>query len=186
MSVVTALRETFGEAIGLDLEFRGQLIVWIEQPAQIAAVCSFLRDDPRFQYRYLSDLSAIDRLTMEQESLPTGHDPAEMTGARRFVVNYQLLSMTHKQRLWLKVGLGAEAPSLPSVTPVWTTADFLEREVYDLMGIAFEGHPDLRRILLPDDWAGHPLRKDYPPAYEEVQFSHNFERIEKQRKYARR
>ena len=182
-TIVNALKEKFGEAVSAVVEFRDQLIIWIE-PQRIVDVCQCLRDDARFQYTFLSDVSGLDRLTMQQESVPSGHAPAAMSDAMRFVVNYQLLSMKHKHRVWLKVGLPADKPTVQSVTSLWTTANFHEREVYDLMGIMFTGHPDLRRILLPDDWQGHPLRKDYPFEPEEVQFSHNFDRIEKRKKYA--
>ncbi len=184
-TVVNALKSKFADAIQNVVEFRDQLIIWIA-PDTIVEVCLYLRDDPQFRYNFLSDVSCVDRLTMEQESIPSGQDPAKRFNQLRFVVNYQLLSIPNKHRVWLKVGLPAEHPHVASVTSVWPTANFHEREVYDLMGITFDGHPDLRRILMPDDWEGHPLRKDYPPAFEEVQFSHNFERIEKQKKYATR
>jgi NADH-quinone oxidoreductase subunit C len=89
----------------------------------------------------------------------------------RFRMAYQLLSLETGARLRLRVWAGAEAPEVDSVTPVWPAADFPEREVYDLMGVVFRGHPDLCRILMPDDWEGHPLRKDYPIGGEEVEFS---------------
>ena len=184
-TVTNALQAKFGDVIGHVVEFRNQLIIWIA-PEQIVAVCAFLRDEPQFRYNYLSDVSGLDRLTMEQESLPSGHDPSQMRDELRFVVNYQLLSLTNKHRIWLKVGLPADNPTVPSVTAVWATANFHEREVYDLFGITFTGHPDLRRILMPDDWQGYPLRKDYPFEPEEVEFTHNFERVEKRKKYATR
>jgi NADH-quinone oxidoreductase subunit C len=184
-TVVKALKDEFGAAIGNVVAFRDQLIIWVA-PAQLVAICTFLRDDPTFRYNYLSDVSGLDRLTMQQESIASGHDPAQMVDALRFVVNYQLLSLSNKHRVWLKVGLSSDNSSVASVTSIWPTANFHEREVYDLLGIKFEGHPDLRRILMPDDWEGHPLRKDYPEAHEEVEFSHNFERIEKSKKYAQR
>jgi NADH-quinone oxidoreductase subunit C len=183
--VVSALQAKFGDAVIHVLEFRGQLIIWVA-PAQIVAICEHLRGDPQFRYNYLSDLSGLDRLGMRVESLPTGQPPERAIDDLRFVVNYQLLSLPHKHRVWLKVALPASDPRVQSVTGVWPTADFHEREVFDLFGIVFEGHPNLKRILLPDDWVGYPLRKDYPLAYEEVEFSHNFERIEKQKKYAKR
>jgi len=184
-SVIDALKAKFGDAIQHSVEFRQQLMIWI-QPGRIADVCLFLRDDPQFRYNFLSDVSCADRLGMQEESIPSGDDPAKMNDELRFVVNYQLLSMPNKHRLWLKCGLPADDPHLPSVTSVWPTANFHEREVYDLFGVKFDGHPDLRRILMPEDWAGHPLRKDYPLGFEEVQFTHNFERVERRKKYATR
>jgi NADH-quinone oxidoreductase subunit C len=80
----------------------------------------------------------------------------------RFEVNYHLLSLDRRERLRLKVSLSGSDPTIPSVTSIWPTANWHERESFDLMGIRFEGHPDLSRILMPDEWEGHPLRKDYP------------------------
>ena len=91
----------------------------------------------------------------------------------RFEVVYSLLSVTRKLRFTLKVRLGEENPRLPSVVSVWPTANWHERETYDFYGITFTGHPDLTRILLPEDWVGWPLRKDSPLGYEEVAFTHN-------------
>ncbi len=184
-TVVDALKAKFGDAVRHVVEYRNQLIIWIA-PERIAEVCTFLRDEPGLRYNFLSDVSALDRLGMQQESIPSGDDPAKMNGELRFVVNYQLLSLPNKHRVWLKVGLPAENPAVKSVTGIWPTANFHEREVFDLFGIRFEGHPDLRRILMPDDWEGHPLRKDYPVVHEEVEFSHNFQRVERQKNYAKR
>jgi len=184
--VFDALKAQFGDAIQHTLEYRGAAIAWVA-PERLAEICAWLRDEPRFTYAFLSDVSALDRLTMEVESLPSGRDPSARFDSLRFVVNYQLLSHAHKHRLWLKVGLPADNPVVPSVTGVWPTADFLEREVFDLMGITFSGHPNLKRILLPEDWTGgYPLRKDAPVVHEEVQFTHNFDRINRQKKYATR
>lgn len=80
----------------------------------------------------------------------------------RFQLSYHLLSHGYKQRIRLRVLLGADDPSVPSITPVWPSANYYEREIFDLFGIRFEDHPNLRRIMMPDDWKGHPLRKDYP------------------------
>jgi NADH-quinone oxidoreductase subunit C len=183
--VVETLRSQFGDAIRHVVEFRNQLIIWIA-PERLVEICTFLRDDPRLRYNFLSDLAGLDRIGMTEESLSSGADPAQMHDALRFVVNYQLLSLPNKHRLWLKVGLPSSDPVVASVAGVWPTANFHEREVYDLFGIDFTGHPDLRRILMPEDWDGFPLRRDYPLGHEEVQFSHNFERIEKSKKYATR
>ena len=160
-TVVNALQAKFGAAVIHVLEFRSQLIIWVA-PEQIVAICTYLRDDPQFRYNYLSDLAGLDRLDMQAESLPSGRSPEARGDDLRFVVNYQLLSLPNKHRVWLKAGLPASEPRIQSVTGVWATADFHEREVFDLFGIIFRNHPDLRRILMPDDWTGHPLRKDYP------------------------
>jgi NADH-quinone oxidoreductase subunit C len=102
-----------------------------------------LRDDPELRLGFLSSVTATDR---------PGRDP-------RFLVAYELYSMEHRHRLRVKVGISEGDAVVPSVTGLFPTADWLERETYDFYGIAFEGHPDLRRILLPDGWEGWPLRK---------------------------
>ena len=113
-------------------------------PAKIVSVCGFLKYDRKFVR--LSTVTAVDRY------------PAEP----RFEVVYHLHSIEPCQRLRLKCRVRGEDPVIESVTSVWRSADWYEREVFDLFGIKFVNHPDLRRILLPDDWEGHPLRKDYP------------------------
>lgn len=117
-------------------------------PEALAAACAFLRDDSRLYFDYLSCLSGIDL------------GPAD----GRMGVVYHLMSIPHGHRIVLKAFVPRDLdgqPSLPSVTGVWRSAEWHEREAYDLFGIRFEGHPDLRRILMPEDWEGHPLRKDY-------------------------
>jgi NADH-quinone oxidoreductase subunit C len=113
-------------------------------PVKIASVCGFLKYDQAFVR--LSTVTAVDRF------------PAEP----RFEVVYHLHSIEHNERIRLKCRLAAENPVIESVTSVWRGADWYEREVFDLFGISFSNHPDLRRIMMPDDWEGHPLRKDYP------------------------
>jgi NADH-quinone oxidoreductase subunit C len=109
-------------------------------------VCRFLKEDTDLKMDYLIDVTAVD------------YSPREP----RFEVVYQLHSIKHNHRVRLKVPVDEEDPSVPTVSGVWRTANWHERETYDLLGINFEGHPDLRRILMPEDWEGHPLRKDYP------------------------
>ena len=106
----------------------------------------FLRDDSALAFDMLTDLCAVDYLPRSP----------------RFEVVYHLYSVAKNHRLRVKVRVGAEAPSVPSVVSLWPSANWMEREVWDLYGIRFEGHPDLRRILLYDEFEGHPLRKDYP------------------------
>ena len=106
----------------------------------------FLRDDPDLRFTLLADLTAVDWLPREP----------------RFEVIYHLVSIEHRYRLRLKVRVGGQSPSLATTAEVWPAAGWLEREVWDLFGIVFDGHPDLRRLLMPEDWEGHPLRKDYP------------------------
>jgi NADH-quinone oxidoreductase subunit C len=123
----------------------------------LVEVCAFLRDDPELDFAMLSWISGVDWLPR----------------APRFEVVYGLLSLSRRTRVTLKVAVGEENPRVPTVTGVWPTADFLERETYDFYGIEFTGHPNLTRILLPEGWVGWPLRKDSPLGYEEVAFTHN-------------
>jgi NADH-quinone oxidoreductase subunit C len=125
---------------------RGELTLHIE-PSAIADVCRTLRDDPSLRFELCSSVSAVDYL---------GHDE------KRLHITYHLTSMTFRRRIRLECAVGAENPRLPSVTQVYPTADWQERETYDMFGVIFEGHPNLTRILMPDDWEGFPQRKDYP------------------------
>ena len=124
---------------------RNELSIYIRRES-IREACAVLRDTPELQYNFLSDVTCVD------------WHPSEP----RFEVVYQLLSVARKQYVRLKVRLGGDDAKLESVTPVWPAANYFEREVFDLFGVHFEGHPYLRRIMMPDDWQGHPLRKDYP------------------------
>ena len=127
-------------------------------PAEhLVEVCTFLRDDPECAFAMLAWISGVDRLPR----------------APRFEVVYNLLSLEHNARFTLKVRVPEEQPKVPTVVGVWPTANWHERETYDFYGIVFTGHPDLTRILLPEDWVGWPLRKDSPLGYEEVAFTHN-------------
>jgi len=127
-------------------------------PAEsLVEVCTFLRDDPEMDFAMLPWLGGTDLLPR----------------VPRFEIVYNLLSLTHAARVTLKVRLGEENPRVPTVVGVWPTANWHERETYDFYGIEFVGHPDLTRILLPDDWVGWPLRKDSPLGYQEVAFTHN-------------
>jgi NADH-quinone oxidoreductase subunit C len=113
---------------------------------RLAAVCGALRDDPALRYTALVDIVGVDNLPNEP----------------RFEVNYSLVAVDVPARLRVKVRVGGEQPHVPSLVGVWPSAGFLEREVWDLFGVEFDGHPDLRRLLTAEDWEGHPLRKDYP------------------------
>lgn len=129
---------------GAKLE-RNELSIYVE-PGAIRDACALLRDDPELKYNFLSDLTCVD------------WHPSEP----RFEVVYHLLSIPRLVRMRLKVRLGGDDPRLHSVTSVWPSANFFEREVFDLFGIHFEDHPYLRRLLMPENWEGYPLRKDYP------------------------
>ncbi len=145
--VLQRLREQFGEALREVKVWRNETTV-VLSPQDLVRVCRFLRDDPNMAFDLLSDVTAVDRLQLPQSS-------------PRYEVVYHLNSLQPWRRLRLKVRVD-DGEAIPTVTGVWETANWHEREVYDLFGVAFAGHPDLRRILMPDDWEGHPLRKDYP------------------------
>jgi NADH-quinone oxidoreductase subunit C len=145
--VVRRLREHCGEDL-LDVQQVRHETAVVLQPGGLLRACRHLRDHPDLAFDLLSSVTAVDRLKLPEPS-------------PRFEVVYHLYSLAHKRRLRLKVRVH-EGQAVPSVTGVWETANWHEREVFDLFGVRFEGHPDPRRILMPDDWEGHPLRKDYP------------------------
>lgn len=144
---VRELREHFPDAV---LEYHEALTeeTVIVEGSAILAVLRFLKDESATPFTRLCDLTAVDRLYLDEDV--------------RFVVVYHLHSHLSNQRIRIKVPVPESAPVVASVASVWPAADWLEREVYDLYGIEFEGHPDLRRLLMPDDFGAHPLRKDYP------------------------
>lgn len=139
------LQEKFPEEVVEVSEFRGDTTV-VVKPERIVEICRTLRDDPTVSFKYLSMIAAIDYYPKSP----------------RFAVVYNLYSHRNHDRITLKAFLDDAAPVIDSVTSVWSTADWHEREAYDLMGIRFKGHPNLRRILLPQQWKGFPLRKEYP------------------------
>jgi len=149
-------------------EFHGQVSVKVS-PAHIVELCQSLRDDHQFEMA--NSITAVD------------YWPAQ---APRFHVVYQFNSLSRKMRLEVRVPLDGNEPVIKSVTGVYPNTNWLEREVWDMFGIRFEGHPDLRRILMPYDWEGHPLRKDYPLGYEEVQFTFNYDEILKRKPKAKK
>ncbi len=149
-------------------EFRGTLRVEVPRE-QLIEVARFLRDTPELHYIFLENLCGVDYL---------GREP-------RFEVVYHLLSFEHQHRVCLKVGAPEDDPTVPSLTGLWPTANWQERETYDMFGIVFSGHPALQRILMPDDWEGHPQRKDVPLGYEEVAFTFNQEQIYAQKHFVK-
>jgi NADH-quinone oxidoreductase subunit C len=136
----------FGDAVGPLSEPKIDPFAIVKRE-RIVEVCRFLKAEPGLELDFLEDLTAVD-------------------WPKRNVIEvvYHLLSYTHRHSIVLKVELDRASPSVASVEDVWKTANWFEREVYDLFGVDFTGHPDLRRIMLPDDWIGHPLRKDYQEA----------------------
>ena len=144
--LVAALRRDhegwFTEAV----EAFGELTLVVPRE-HVEAACAYLKTAPGFEFDMLADLTGVDRGPEEEP---------------RFEVNYHLFSTKRYHRLRLKVLLDQQDPRVQTVTTVWRTANWHERETFDMFGVVFEGHPDLRRILLPDDWQGHALRKDFP------------------------
>lgn len=124
---------------------RDEMTIYVPRE-MIRQAAALLKDDPACPFNYLSDITCVD------------WQPSEP----RFEVIYHLLSIPHKERVRLKVRLSGENPALDSLTSVWPGANYFEREVFDLFGVRFNGHPYLRRIMMPEQWEGHPLRKDYP------------------------
>ncbi len=143
--MVARVRDWRPQAIAGLISFRGELTVLVPRE-HLLPLAEFLCTDADLAFTYLSDVTAVDRFPIEP----------------RFELNYHLLSIPRRQSVRLRVRLPGDNPVTESVVPVWPTANWHEREIFDLFGIRFEGHPNLRRMLLPDDWEGHPLRKDYP------------------------
>ncbi|MEX2143129.1 MAG: NADH-quinone oxidoreductase subunit C [Anaerolineales bacterium] len=159
-TIIQNLESSFGST---GSEFRGQASLLLP-PGQIVEATRALRDAHGFNM--LAALSAVDYWPQ--------HQP-------RFHVVYQFKNITQKLRLEVRVPLDGDEPELESICAVFPNANWHERELWDMFGLRIKNHPDLRRILMPEDWVGHPLRKDYPLGYEEVQFSFNFEEIEQRK-----
>ena len=144
--IAAALRQSRPESVAEVVEALGETTIIVPRK-EIVAACTFLKATSGLEFNFLSDICGFDRGPEEQP---------------RFEVNYHLFSTTRHHRVRLKVLVNEEDPHVPTVTGVWRTANWHERETFDLFGIVFDDHPDLRRILLPDDWQGHALRKDFP------------------------
>lgn len=163
-TVCEALKDRFGAQV---IEFRNQVSLIIP-PENILEACRALRDE--FGFEMLRGQTVVDYWPQQEP---------------RFHVVYQIYSLQHNLRLGLRFPLNGNNPSISSVESIYPNANWHEREVFDMFGIRFEGHSDMRRILMPYDWVGHPLRKDYPLGYEEVQFSFNYDEIDKRKPYAK-
>lgn len=142
--VAALLAWNAGAVAGAKLD-RNQLIIWLHRTA-LREACLALKNDPTLQYNAVADITCVDWFPREP----------------RFEVVYQLFSTINKKYLRLKVKLQGDDPNIDSVTSIWPGANFFEREVWDLFGVRFDQHPNLVRIMMPDNWEGHPLRKDYP------------------------
>jgi NADH-quinone oxidoreductase subunit C len=143
--VVAALRAWSANAVEEVIEFRGETTVVVARK-NLRSLAERCRDDEKLQFNLLTDATCVDRYPMEP----------------RFELQYHLVSIPLRQKVRLRVRLSGNDPVVDSMVPVWLGANWLEREIFDMFGIQFTGHPDLRRILLPDDWEGYPLRKDFP------------------------
>ncbi len=160
---INALQEKFGGEV---IEFRGERSLVLSAENLVAAAGSLRA----MGFERLSDITAVDYWPQENP---------------RFHAVYQFTSVQHRATLSLRVPVPGISPSLPTLEKLYPNANWREREIYDMFGIHFEGHSDLRRILMPYDWEGHPLRKDYPLGYEEPQFSFNFDEINARKPYAK-
>jgi len=162
--IVKALEKQFTPSIE---EFRDEVHVLV-QVEQIVDVLMLLRD--KYEFELLSALTASDYFPQTSP---------------RFHVIYQLTSLAKNASLQIRVPVNSDQPKVPTTTGVYEVANWREREIADMFGIEFEGHPDPRRILMPEDWDGHPLRKDFPLGYEEPQFTFNFDEIDVRKPYVK-
>jgi NADH-quinone oxidoreductase subunit C len=150
-SVYSSLERAFpqlGDAVERVVVQHGEMTIYVRRES-LLEVAQTLRDAPELRFELLSSVSGVDYLGVD----PTG---------RRLHSVYHLLSMTHRRRVRLEVSVTVEDPHVPSLTPIYPTADWHERETWDFFGIVYDGHHGLTRIMMPDDWEGHPQRKDYP------------------------
>ena len=165
--VIQKLEEHHADALLSQDEMRGAIVVVVRKE-QAYAVLEYLKTDPELAYTFLVDVTALDNSQMESELMQFDY--------ARYMVVYQLYSYQGQCRLRVKVPVHENDLNTPSVTGLWQGANWLERETYDMFGINFEGHPDLRRILMPDDFEGHPLQKDYPLRGRGERESFNFDK----------
>ncbi|OGW57362.1 MAG: NADH dehydrogenase [Nitrospirae bacterium RBG_16_43_8] len=146
VEIAEKIKEKFPEEVLWIREFRGQVSVTLKK-SRIVEICRYLHDEPGLDFDYLVDLCGVDYSGRKE---------------KRFEVVYNLYSIKHCHRIRLKAEISESGPVIDSVISVWAGANWHERECFDMFGIVFKGHPDLRRVLLPEDWEGYPLRKDYP------------------------
>ena len=165
--VTQGLKDGFGDAITETENFRNELTLIVDT-SKIEEVCRYLHDTEGLEFKFLSDITGVDYYPEEP----------------RFALCYHMLSMTSGVQLRLKAYWSDGDDPVPSVTGIWQSANWEEREAHDMFGIGFSGHPDLRRLLMPDDWQGYPQRKDYPLGYETVQFSFNYDEINRHKPFA--
>ncbi len=146
IGIAEKIKEKFAEEVKEIIEFRGQVSVVLKKD-RIKEIMQYLHGDPELNFNFLEDLCGVDYFGKKEP---------------RFEVVYHLYSFEHRHMIRLKAEVAEDDASIDSVVGIWAGANWHERECFDLFGITFNGHPDLRRVLLPEDWEGHPLRKDYP------------------------
>jgi len=144
--IAEKIKEKFPDQVVEVVEFSDQVSVIVKRE-QIVAILRFLHDDPILSCDHLQDLTAVDYMKKKEV---------------RFEVVYNVYSIRHRHKIRIRAQVSEDDPKIDSVVSIWAGADWHERECYDMFGIVFTGHPDLRRILMPEDWEGFPLRKDYP------------------------
>jgi NADH-quinone oxidoreductase subunit C len=171
---VEAMRAANADALVAEHHFRGDTTLVVTRES-LVEVMLFLRNTPGLIYNFLSDISSVDYFP----------DPPTDARPERFAVSYHLYSMLYNRRVRVRVFVPEDDAVVPTILPVWPSANWLEREIAEMMGIRFAGHPDSRHLLLPEDWDGHPLRRDYPLGEEVVQFSFNAEEIMKHKPFAK-
>ena len=156
--IVEKVKASLTDAIQDTALPQGDAVIFVA-PDCLQKVAAFLKDDPSLKFDYLSDVSGVDYLNEEREP--------------RFEVVYLLYSIDNQHSIRVRVGIDEDNPSVPTVSDLWKGALYPEQELFDMFGIHIEGHPKNERLIMPKEWTGHPLRKDYPLTTETVTFSHN-------------
>jgi NADH-quinone oxidoreductase subunit C len=154
-TVAACVKDKFGDTVTNVVETRGELTLEVV-PDNLIPLCQFLRDDNECQYEMLMDLCGVDYLDYRKEARGAKHE------GPRFAVVYHLLSLSRNSRVRVRTFIDGEVPMVDSVVNIWNAANWYEREAFDLFGIVFDGHPDLRRLLTDYGFVGHPFRKDFP------------------------
>jgi NADH-quinone oxidoreductase subunit C len=156
--IVEKVKASLADAIQDTALPQGDAVIFVAADC-LQKVAAFLKDDPSLKFDYLSDVSGVDYLNEEREP--------------RFEAVYLLYSIDHQHSIRVRVGIDEDDPSVPTVSELWKGAFYPEQELFDMFGIHIEGHPKNERLIMPKEWSGHPLRKDYPLTTETVTFSHN-------------
>lgn len=156
--IIERVKSVMGDDIQQGQVHLGDAVIFVA-PDALQKVAEFLKEDTELLLDYLSDIRGVDYLDQDREP--------------RFEAVYELHSMEYNHSVRIRVGLEEENPSVPTVSELWKGALYPERELFDMLGFDIPGHPDLRRIIMPEEWEGHPLRRDYPLTIEDVAFSHN-------------